>query len=126
VIAYLETLGKMERGPQTSTDQLLYLGSPASRRALFRAACAGVNLSGGSAFRYVYSLEDNQIGEKERRLACGELLHLLSEHIAVGGAKKRALKLLKAYTGQNFGTYLIGWELWLKEHRPDYWQQKEP
>jgi hypothetical protein len=122
----LETLGKTERGPQTSTDQLHYLGSPPSRRALFRAATARVGLSRGSAFRYVYSLEENEVKAQERRLACGELWYLLSEGAAVGDAKRRGLKLLKAYSGQDFGTDWGAWEAWLKANRPDYWKQKEP
>ena len=125
VIACLEATASRAIVGQTATDQLRYLGSAESRRALFRLAGQPGRLAGGSAFRYVYSLEKNPVTAQEQRLAGGELCHLLSAGITLGDAERRGLKLLREYTEQDFGKDWDAWETWLRKHRPEYWEQKK-
>jgi len=40
---------------------------------------------------------------------------MLSNNIAAGNAKGHGLKLLKFYTGQDFGENWSSWEKWLSE-----------
>lgn len=109
VIACLEkTAGTVWHG-SAATNALRTLGSPASRRALVRVALSKSNHRVGAAFRYVYSLGENTIDQAERRLASKELLTLLSNGIARGEAKRRALKLLRDYTTKDFGK---DWDAW--------------
>ncbi len=87
------------------------LNSSASRRALARLAVANKDI--GAAFRFVYSLEDNAVTRQEQHLACREMVAILDAGAAVGDAKKRALRLLKKYTGKDFGEDAKAWNGWL-------------
>ena len=112
VLKFIEAEAAKRGGRGTFWDSALRdLNSPASRRALARVAVAKKGV--GAAFRFVYSLEDNAVTRQEQYLACREMVAILDGGAAVGDAKKRAFRLLKKYTGQDFGQDTKAWSAWL-------------
>lgn len=103
-------------------EGLRRLGSPESRRALFRIAMKGKPGSEYAVSHFLASLDAAEVAVMERRLACGELYLLLSNGIAKGYAETRGLGLLRMYSGQDFAGNWSAWEKWLREFIPDYWQ----
>jgi hypothetical protein len=95
-------------------DAIMDLRSPASRRVLARIAEHQRDL--GAAFRYVYSLERNAIDPRERATAARELLSLLSKSVMSGDASTRGNRLLRTYTGQDFGSDWDRWKNWLDQN----------
>lgn len=91
------------------------LNTPGSRRALARIALAKSDL--GAAFRFVYSLEDNEITEQEKWIAIKELLAVLSnKELAGGDVTTIGTKILKKYTKQDFGEDWEKWQAWYKKN----------
>ena len=67
----------------------------------------------------MYSLEDNIVEDREKPVACRELLAMLAdEELAQGDARKRGMGRLRALTGQDFGEDWKAWKAWIEEHLP--------
>jgi len=113
VITCLERAAGNQRAGNEAINSLQRLGTPESRRALFRIAQSDSSHHTGAAFRLIYSLEENEISQPERIGATGELIILLETGIAVGDAAKRGLNLLKQYSEQDYGTDWPRWRAWL-------------
>ena len=124
-IAYLEAaVPDMPMG-WAAYDQLHELGSAVSRQALFRLASQRKAYSAGVAYRYVGSLAKNEVTDKERRLACGQLWFLQAEGITRGIVIEQASELLREYTEQDLGKDWKAWGTWLRKHRPEYWEKRK-
>jgi hypothetical protein len=114
VLTTLEEIASVAGGGTYWGNALMDLTTPASRRALARIAERHRDL--GAAFRYVYSLGHNTIAPQERATAARELLSLLSKGVTSGDASTRGNRLLRTYTGQDFGSDWEKWKSWLEQN----------